>query len=660
MRDLPTAAQEFLLLVAVDVSGDLGLMRRAAAEAGIDADAAEKAAESAGLIEVSGGFAGFRHPLMRAAVYHGAADADRRRAHHCLGQVARSDDEGRMWHRAVAAAGPDENLAADLEAAAERASGRSGACVSSVGPLRRSVALTPDDGRRARREVDLAKSELAMGRPGTAQAVVNDALPRLSDDGARGRAKAIDGMALFAQGLDAEAADVLVDAAATLADDPASAAEALLAALRAASWAGPAEVRKVATVAAPPVRPAGLAPRPGDLLAAGYQARHINGYTAAVAPLRAALRALRADDFDAHTGLVCFGPGAVAAGSLWDDQALLDITGRWLRFTRRLGALTELLFALDFRGMADSLTGHLGLAADRWTEMRELMAAGQISETPVLASRGAGLLPALQGQTAQSAAAGQAQIREATARGQHGAANYGRYIAAMADLSVGQFQAAFDAASHVVRDDLPFTAEGALPELIEAAVRSGQRDAAASAFAVLADRTTAAGTPWALGLHARCLALLADGNGAEDAYVEAISQLERCHAAIDLARAHLLYGQWLRRARRRSDARHQLRTAHVMFQNIGADGFARQAASELRASGERARSSTPDAGLDLTPQEARVAAFAADGATNSEIAAQLFISPGTVEYHLAKVFRKLGITSRSQLAGRLPGRDHLV
>jgi DNA-binding CsgD family transcriptional regulator len=656
VRGLPAGAQEFLLLAAADVCGDLGLVRRAADEAGIDSDAAEKAAESAGLIEVSGGFVRFRHPLMRAAVYHGVTDADRRRAHHWLGQAAGSDDQGRMWHRAAAAARPDESLAADLQAAAGRARDR-GAYTSAVCLLRRSVALTPDDGRRARREVDLAKAELVIGRPGPAQTVANNALPRLSDGGARGRAKEINGVALFARGRGAEAADVLVDAAAALAEDPASAAETLLAALRAAAWAGPAAIRKIASTAVPSARPAGSAPSVTELLLAGYQARFTKGYDAAVTPLRAALRALRTDELDATTGLKCFGPGAAAAGSLWDDQALLDITDRWLRFTRRLGALTELLFALDFRGMADSLTGHLDLAADRWTEMRELMAAGQISGTPRLASRFAGLLLALRGKTAQSDAAGQAQIREATARGQEGAADYGRYIAAIADLSAGQFEAAFDAASRVVRDDLPFTAERALPELIEAAVRSGQRDAAASAFAVLADRTSAAGTPWALGLRARCRALLADGNGAEDAYTEAISKLRRSHAALDLARAHLLYGQWLRRTKRRIDARHQLRTAHAMFQNIGADGFAEQAASELRASGERARSRNPGTELDLTPQEARAATLAADGATNSEIAAQLFISPGTVEYHLAKVFRKLGITSRTQLPSPLPSRD---
>jgi DNA-binding CsgD family transcriptional regulator len=655
VRSLPVDAQEFLLLAAADVSGHLALVRQVAAASGICADAAEKAAESAGLIEVSGRFERFRHPLMRAAVYHGVTAADRRRAHHRLGQAPDGDDEVRVWHRAAAAARPDESLAADLQAVAERARGR-GAYTSAAGLLRRAVALTPDDSRRAQREVDLARAELVVGRPGTAQAVATDALPRLSDSGARGRAKAIYGAALFAQGRDAEAADVLVDAAAALAEDPASAAVTLLTALRAAAWAGPAEIRKVASTAVPPARLPGSRATVADLLLAGYQARFTKGYDAAVGPLRAALLALRTDNLDAITGLTSFGPGATAAGSLWDDQALLDVTDRWLRFTRELGALTELALALDYRGMADSLTGRLDLAADRWTEMRELTEAGQISGIPHLASRGEGLLLALQGKTAQSAAAGQAQIREATAQGQDGAANYGRYIVTIAELSAGQFESAFDAALHVVRDDLPFTAERALPELVEAAVRSGQHEAAVSAFTVLADRTSAAGTPWALGLRARCQALLADENGAEEAYAEAITQLQRSHAALDLARAHLLYGQWLRRVKRRVDARQQLRTAHAMFQDISAERFAEQAASELRASGERARSRTPRTELDLTPQETRVAKLAADGATNSEIAAQLFISPGTVEYHLTKVFRKLAITARTQLRSHLPGR----
>jgi DNA-binding CsgD family transcriptional regulator len=656
VQGLPADSQELLLLVAADVSGDRGLVRRAAAEAGIDADGAGKAAETAGLLEFSGSFVRFRHPLMRAAVYHGAADADRRRAHYCLGQAAGSDDEGRMWHCAAAAAGPDESLAADLHTAAKRARDR-GAYTIAAGLMRRSVALTPDDGRRARREVSLAGAELVIGRPRTAQTLVNDALPRLPPDGACGRAKEINGLALFAQGRDAEAADALADSAAALADDPAASAAALLAAYRAAAWAGPAEISKVASAAAHSARPAGSAPSVTELLLTGYQARAAEGYAAAVAPLRAALQALRADDLDTTTGLRCFGAGAFAAVSLWDDQALLDITDRWLRLTRRLGALTELVLALDFRGVADVLTGHLGLAADRWAEMRELMAAGQVSKMPGLGRHGENLLQSLRGETGESAVAGQAQVREATAQGQDGAANFGRYVMAVADLTAGRFEAAFDAASHVVRDDLAFTTERALPLLIEAAVRSGHRGAAASAFSVLAGRASAAGTPWALGMRARCQALLADADSAEDAYREALSQLERTRAALDLARAHLLYGQWLRRAKRRTDARHQLRIAHAMFQDIGADGFAGQAAGELRATGERARSRSSETQLDFTPQETRVATLAADGLKNNEIAAQLFVSLGTVEYHLRKVFRKLGITSRAQLASRLPGRD---
>jgi len=209
----------------------------------------------------------------------------------------------------------------------------------------------------------------------------------------------------------------------------------------------------------------------------------------------------------------------------------------------------------------------------------------------------------------------------------------------------------------LIQDDQAFGTEVILPELIEAAARSGNREAARSAFAVLADRTRTAGTPWALGIRAGCQALLDDGSDAETAYLEAISQLGRSRATIDLARAHLMYGEWLRRARRRLDARRHLRIAEDMFQAMGAASFAEQASSELRATGERTRMRIPETELDLTPQEARVAKRAADGSTNSEIAEQLFISPSTVEYHLVKVFRKLGVRSRTQLAHRLPGRE---
>jgi DNA-binding CsgD family transcriptional regulator len=268
---------------------------------------------------------------------------------------------------------------------------------------------------------------------------------------------------------------------------------------------------------------------------------------------------------------------------------------------------------------------------------------------------------AYRGHLTEARATGLAQVRESANRGQGGPADIGRYIAAMADLFGGDYAAAMSGALTVVENDPAYTTEGTLPELIEAAVRAGEREVAATAYETLSRRALAAGTPWGLGLRARCAALLAEGTDAEDFYRESIRQLERCRMAVDLARAHLLYGQWLRRARRRRDARAELNTAHDMFTRMGAERFAELAAAELRATGEHARARTPDTAAGLTPQESRIADLTAAGASNSEIAAELFISPSTVDYHLRKVFRKLGVTSRTQLASRLKsGQDAAV
>src|SRR5262249_50206238 len=329
-------------------------------------------------------------------------------------------------------------------------------------------------------------------------------------------------------------------------------------------------------------------PTIGDLLLDGYQARFTKGYDLAATPLRTAVRALRADDVEPGAGLRWFELGFAAAGSLWDDQALLDITDRGMRMARSLGAVTVLPHALAARAFADSLTGRLGQAADRWAEARELMVASQVPGIFGVNSYSEGLLLAYRGQIPEARAAALAQIRESTARAQGVPADLGRSIVAIADLRVGQTQAAVDAALPVIQNDLVFTAEITLPELIEAAVRSDQRRVADDAFAVLTARARTAGTPWALGLRARCRALLDEGSTAEAEYAEAISQLEHSRAAVDLARAHLQYGQWLRRAKRRRDARRELRIAENMFQTMGAAGFAEQAGGELRATGERA------------------------------------------------------------------------
>jgi DNA-binding CsgD family transcriptional regulator/tetratricopeptide (TPR) repeat protein len=657
VRGLPSDARVFVGLAAADVSGERALLWRAAELAGTDPDAAALVAESAGLLEFRGAAVRFRHPLIRSAVYHGATDAERRRAHLALAEASSSgiDQGGRAWHRAAAATAPDEDVAAELERAAELARGRGGYSAQAV-LLRRSVELTPDDHRRAERQVALAEAELASGRPDMARDLIDEAMPWLTNDAQRGEAKRQSGEILFFQGKATEAASALAAASRALEPDDRAARDTTLEALRAAIWAGPAETRKTAQAARSSARLTGSPPTVSDFLLQGYDARFTVGYPEAITPFRAAITALLADDLDPATGLKWFGLGAAAAGSLWDDQAVLEMSERWVRTARTLGGLADLPVALAFLAISDWLGGRFIDASAHWAEMRELIAASHSLPILGIDSRSEGLLLAYRGHTTEARAAGVTQIQQSSARGQGGPADIGRYVVAVADLCARDYDAAVAAALPVIEDDPAFTSEGAMPELVEAATRAGNRETAARAFETLSERALAAGTPWALGLRARCQALIDDGEHAEDAYVESISQLRQCRATVDLARTHLLYGEWLRRAKRRRDARHQLRAAHDMFTAMGADGFAEQAATELRATGERARARAPQTTFDLTPREARVAELAAEGSSNNDIAAQLFISPSTVEYHLAKVYRKLNVTSRSQLARHLPAQ----
>jgi DNA-binding CsgD family transcriptional regulator len=650
VRGLPAETQAFALLAAADPEGDRGQLWRAAAEAGLDPDAASAETARAGVLEFPGGSVRFRYPLLRSAVYHGASPADRRRAHRAWSEAG--NPALRAWHLAAATIVPDEELAAELQRTAERAGARGGGAARPA-LLRRSADLTPDDFRRAEREVALAQATLMAGDPAAAQTVLDGTLPRLTDKTARSQAQLLGGAIRFAQGNAAEAARILASASRALADDDRMARDTMLLALQAAIWAGPTLTREIARAARdlPPV--AGASASVSDLLLEGYSARFTLGYQASVPPLRAAVSALLADDLDPAVGLQWFALGTAAAGSLWDDQATFDLSDRWVTIARAAGASTTLPVALAFHAVSDALAGHFREADTRWAMMLEVLTVSSGPAVLGVNSRSNGVLLAYRGHLTEARATGLAQVRESADRGQGGPAEIGRYIIAIADLFGGDYQAAISSALTVIEDDPAYTAEGTLPELIEAAVRAGDRELAATAYKTLSERALAAGTPWALGLRARCEALLAEGADAEGSFLEAISQLRQCRMAVDLARTHLLYGQWLRRARRRRDARHELRTAHDMFAAMGADRFAEQAAAELRATGERARARTPDTAADLTPQEARIADLTAAGASNGEIAAHLFISPSTVDYHLRKVFRKLNVTSRTQLAARL-------
>ena len=652
VRSLPPDAQAFALLAAADPGGDQGVLWRAAAQAGIDPDAASAETARAGVLEFPGSSVRFRYPLLRSAVYHGASAVDRRDAHRALSEAGHS--ELRVWHLAAAAITPDEELAAELQHTAGRA-GTRGGYAARAALLRRAADLTPDDARRAEREVAVAEARLMAGDPAGAQDTLGGALPRLTGTTARVRAQRLDGAICFAQGDAAGAARILARAARAVAGDDRMARDTMLMAMQAAISAGPAQTREIARAArifpAVPEASASVA----DLLLDGYSARFTLGYHASVPPFRAAVAALLADDLEPAVGLRWFALGTAAAGSLWDDQATFELSGRWVKMARAAGAFTTLPVALAFNAFSESMAGHFREADTKWASMLELLPTSSGPGVPGINSRSSGLLLAYRGQLTEARETGLAQVRESAARGQDGPADIGRYIVALAGLLGGDYPAAMSYAQTVIDNDPAGTAEAALPELIEAAVRAGDYEAAATAHKTLSERALAAGTPWALGLRARCEALLAEGADAEGYYLESISQLRRCRMAVDLARTHLLYGQWLRRAKRRRNARHELRTAQDMFAAMGIAAFAERAGRELQATGETARKRTVETAVELTAQETQVARLARDGLSNPEIGARLFISARTAQYHLGKVFTKLGISSRCQLAQALPG-----
>lgn len=561
---LDPKTQTFLLLAASEAGGGRAVLWSAAREGGIDANAAAGEAEAAGLIELSADSVRFRYPLIRSAVYYGAADRDRRGVQLMLSAACDVRyPHFRAWHRGAAATGPDEEVAAELEQAANLAQARGGDS-GWVALLRRSVQLTADSGQRARRELALADAELRCGHPDIAQNLVDAALPSLADAGLRALGEQLSGEILFAQGRVADSASVLAGAARLLAPDYTAAREAMAAAMRAAIWAGSAEARQISTAAAALPRPAQREASICDQLLDGFAVRFTAGYSAAIEPFRAALSALRSQDPGQVTDLRWYEMAVMAAASIWDAVGVLDITDRFLRAARAQGALAVLPAALALRATADCSVGRLAEAADRWAEMREIMAASRSATVIGVDSLSEGVVLVHTGRIAEARVVGAARIQESTSRGQGGVANVGRAITAMADVWAGDYHAAVGAAATVVQDDIPYVTEVTLPELIEAAARSGQRSEAMSAFHILSERALAVGTPEALGIRSRCAALLDDGEGAEASYQQAIGHLEQGRAAVELARTpavRRVAAQAQAQARRPQGASHRVRHA---------------------------------------------------------------------------------------------------
>jgi DNA-binding CsgD family transcriptional regulator len=611
--------------------------------------AAASAAVDAGLLS-TGTRIEFAHPLVRSAAYHSARADDRHHVHRALAEATDSerDPDRRAWHRARATRWPDGEVAAELERSAGRAQARGGLAASAAF-LERAAALSPDPAQRARRALDAADAKELAGAPQAASTLVAAALDGPLDERASALAQRLRGQIAADLRRPAEAVTSLLEAAGSLeAIDPALARETYVDAVRAGTIAGRLggnTLRRTAE-AARGAPPSGIGERAVDLLLDGLAVRFTDGYAAAAPLLRQALGALRDEDPRGEQELRRPGFAARIAFDLLDNETTNTLSARSVELARERGALGVLPIALNYVSTFRCFEGDLDAAAALVDEADAI--ADAIGAPRLVFGRLTVL--GLRGDEAAVAALVEAAEPVATGRGEGVALTFFEYARALVYNGLGRYGSALPAAeSASACDELTISTIGALPELVEAAARSGRGDLASEAVERLTERTQAAGTDLALGIEARSRALLTEGAAGEELYHEAIARLSRCRFAPDQARAHLLYGERLRREGRRVDAREQLHAAHDMLNTMGMQAFAERARRELVAAGEKARKRTDDTRGDLTAQEAQIAELARDGHSNPEIGAQLFLSPRTVEWHLHKVFTKLEITSRKEL-----------
>ncbi|MEU4714989.1 AAA family ATPase [Micromonospora purpureochromogenes] len=654
-RSLPEDSQRLLLTAAAEPTGDVGLLWRATRLQEVPVDAAAPA-EAAGLVEL-GTRVRFHHPLVRSAIYERTPAPDRRAAHRALAEATdpHRDPDRRAWHRAHAACRPDEGVAVDLERSAGRAQGRGGAAAA-ASFLRRAAELTPDPARRVTRA--LAAAELDIDAGGAEQAdnllAVVEAGPL--DDLQRARLERLRARLVFSQLRCGYAPRLLLDAAHRLAPlDPALARDTLLEAVGAAIFAGrlnegpgQREVAEAARAGPSPPTP----PRTVDVLLDSMAGLIIDRCAASVDAVRHALHIVRQEqkagptDADKRWLWLAFRviPEPLAP-ELWDDDAWQEMATGAVRIARETGALSVLPMALTYQACYHVFAGEFRTAAaliDEATAISEATGGAPMMYTSLV-------LSAWRAQESQAMDLIETTIEEVSAWGEGRTVSLADYATAALYNGLGRYDTALAAATRACQyEDLGFFG-WALVELIEAAARTGQQEAAVAALDKLTERTRASGTEWALGVEACSRALLSDDQDADSLYREAIEHLGRCRIVVHLARARLLYGEWLRRHNRRQESRTQLRSAYEAFSRIGADGFAERARRELLATGETVRKRTAGTVTELTSQEGQIARLARDGHTNAEIAAQLFISPRTVEWHLGNVFSKLGVSSRRQL-----------
>jgi DNA-binding CsgD family transcriptional regulator len=655
LDELPLQTQLLLLVAAAEPVGDPALIWRAAALLDVAGTALEPAVRT-GLLEV-GAQVRFRHPLVRSAVYRSATDLERQSAHGALADAtdAALEPDRRAWHRAQATQGPDEDVAAELERSAGRAQARGGLAAAAAF-LGRAADLTSDPTRRAERMLAAADVSLHAGAFDAALGLLAAAEAGPLDELRRARVDLLHAYVAYAQNRGSDAPELLLRAARTLEpldvrlsrETYLDAWSAALFAGRLANAVGLTEVSEAVGTATAP------SPRACDLLLDGFAQVFTEGRGAAAPVLKRAATAFAGPVVAVEEVLRWGWLATAAAVYVWDYDTCLAVATRGVQLARDAGALEVLAVAVNVLGQAATLGGDFGRAAQLIAEADAVTEATGTRVAPY----GALVLAGFRGQEADATKLIDTTIAEASAGGQGTAVQYAHWARAVLMNGLGRYEEALTAAIEA-SDDTPelFVASWSLSEVIEAAARLGQTEFAERAVARLAEHTRGSQADWALGIQARSRALLGEGETAERLYREAIERLGRTRLRPEHARSRLLYGEWLRRESRRVDAREELRAAHDAFVAMGADAFAERARRELQATGAKVRKRLDETRDELTPQEEHIARLARDGRTNPQIGAELYLSPRTVEWHLNKVFTKLGITSRRGLRDALPRAD---
>jgi DNA-binding CsgD family transcriptional regulator len=650
---LPHQTRRLLLTAAAEPVGDPALLWRAAARMGIGTQAALPAVQ-AGLVEFDSRVR-FRHPLVRSVVYGSATPQERQEVHGALAEVTdpQHDPDRRAWHRAHAAPGPDENVAAELERSAGRARARGGLAAAAAF-LERATMLTLDRTRRTERALAAASAKIKAGAFGAGRDLLFIAEAGPPDEFQQARIELMRAQLALVTNRGSDVPSLLLQAARRLEPIDAELSRATyLQALtsgyfagRFAAGGGVLEVARAAAAAPPPCH----APRAPDLLLDGLVANYTTGYEAGLAILRKALDAFGAG-MPVDEELRWHWVAGIVARHVWDDESWQALSGRHVQLARDAGAVSELAVALNSRAFMLLFAGELTAVSSLIQELQPAIEATGSNLAPYAALGFA----ALAGRQTEVATLIDVVTKGVTSRGEGIGMTVVEWANAVLNNGLGNYEQAVATAKRSANYlEKMIAPSWAMVELIEAAARSGDHELAADALRRLAETTTPSATDWGLGVEARSRALLSEGDAAERLYLESIEHLSRTRVRAELARAHLLYGEWLRRERRRVDARAQLRIAHEMLDAMGMEAFSERARRELEATGETARKRTAaTADQELTAQEAQIARMARDGLSNPEIGARMFISARTVQYHLRKVFSKHGINSRSQL-DRIP------